>query len=693
MRRLLIILLITLSQNLLGQQIYRINQAPAMKVDGQPLPSPFAGGINSAQIQSIDLTQDGKEEWVIWDINSRQLMVFKKENGSFIHLPELSYLFPPDISGFMVLADYDLDGKKDLFTSTALGIKAYRNTSSSGQISWETAQNFLRLDGAANIQANNLDTPLIQDLDNDGDLDLVIFNFASGDYLEFYKNTSVERKGTPDIDGFAFPITHWGNFEFCSCGNISFGQTCSGLDLDSRITENENQRIQHSGGHSILYRDFDGDGTPDLLLGRDECDKLYFLPNQGTQSQATFNSFSNEIPQLGALPSFPIFHNPQFLDGKLVISLNTNEQALIYGIDFAQSIFQNEGFEDYQPILQNMQVDLGENARPLFQGNESAGELLVTSNITKVDGVFAEISRFSFPEGTFSLEERNYLNLRAQQLLDVQLLRFSDAQGKSYFLASGIRYEGNIPNQIILDLNGANTPIFELAGYKPSRGDYLQFFVYGGKNHLLVAGQNGRLDWYEVDFTQQTATLKEADFLGFVDNPATRNLSISVDSTSEPDLFAVDQRGILIRVKDFMNNPQTDEIQVQIGDLFLPTRLGRNTWITLVKPLLDGSPDLILGTRAGGLIYLDAAEFEEPSLGDFRLKVYPNPSHGPIRIISNLPATGSLFTSMGQVLISGLKINANQVLEVESGFLAPGLYILRLEVEGGITESRKVWIR
>lgn len=84
---------------------------------------------------------------MVWDINSRQLQVFEKVGEQFRIRPDLSYFFPPDVSGFLVLADYDRDGKKDLFTSTALGVKAYRNNSSGSQISWGAGPEFLAIGG------------------------------------------------------------------------------------------------------------------------------------------------------------------------------------------------------------------------------------------------------------------------------------------------------------------------------------------------------------------------------------------------------------------------------------------------------------------------------------------------------------------------------------------------------------------
>lgn len=367
-----------------AQEVFEFEKNLNLQIDGKRVSTPFSGGINSAQIQFIDLTNDGIEEWVIWDINARQLQVFEKKEDKFTHRPELSYSFPSDISGFLVLADYDRDGKKDLFTSTPLGIKAYRNTSTPNQISWTVAQNFLRLDGANNIPANNLDTPLLQDIDGDGDLDLVIFNFASGDYLEFYRNTSAERKGTPDIDGFAFPVRHWGGFEFCGCNAITFGTTCDGRKMDSGSRLDENARIQHAGGHSILYSDFTGDRISDLLIGRDECNTLYFLPNSGSSAQPNFTSFSTQVPGFGSLPEFPRFHVPQLFEQDLLISLNTNEAAAPFGIDYGNSMVKFEkNTGTIAPILQDQLFDLGENVRPYFKGNVFAGELWLTANTKK----------------------------------------------------------------------------------------------------------------------------------------------------------------------------------------------------------------------------------------------------------------------------------------------------------------------
>jgi len=695
MRKFWIFIFLINSFQLNAQEIFRIDQQPEVWIKDILLTSPFTGGINASQIETIDLTGDGIEEWVTWDINSRQLLVFKKEGENFIHLPELSYSFPAGISGFLVLADFDGDRKKDLFTSTALGIKAYKNTSTGNQISWEIAQNFLKLDGSGNIQTNNLDTPLIQDLDGDGDLDLVMFNFAGGDYMEFYKNTSVERKGTTDIDGFAFGVNHWGNFEFCGCGDLSFGQSCSGTPLAKVDPDGENKRIEHAGGHSILYQDFDGDGVDDLVLGRDECSILYFLPNSGTSSEPLFKSFTNSLPNYGEFPEFPIFHIGRLIGEDLIVSLNSSDASFNFKMNYANSIVKidTQGNADYE-FLQDQMLDLGENARPVFLGNKSVGELLITANTLMEDGqVRSVLSKFGMVEGKLTKQEGEHANLPALNLLDAQYISYRDKKEQAHELISGILYQNNIPSQLIYGLSDSESAPISFTGYTPQRGDYLQFFNYSDEDLMLVASQNGSLDLYDINFSTYTASLQETDFLGFSDNPANRNLSVAVIQKSNPDLYAVDQNGVISKIEDFMQSATRTEVLVEIGNQTLPTRLGRNSWIAPINTAFEGDTDLVVGTRGGGLIYFSSTENTNPDTDDYQVKLYPNPSEGPIKVITNKNSRGALINSLGQVLLSDIQLPAHVEVEIQANFPAPGLYILRLESEGKFRETRKIWIR
>uniref|UniRef100_UPI004047C068 T9SS type A sorting domain-containing protein n=1 Tax=Algoriphagus sp. TaxID=1872435 RepID=UPI004047C068 len=695
MRKILVLILIWIATPLLGQKVVELDQGKTIRLKGQVLSNGFSLGINSAQIQTIDLTGDGKEEWVVWDINSRQLQVFEKKGEQFLIRPELSYFFPKDVSGFLVLADFDRDGKKDLFTSTALGIKAYRNTSSGSQISWSLAQNFLRLEGANNIPANNLDTPLLQDLDGDGDLDLLLFNFAVGDYLEYYRNTSIERKGSPDIDGFAFPIRHWGGFEFCGCGQISFGLTCDGRTLATPASPLDQARVQHAGGHSLLYRDFTGDGIPDLLMGREECTTLYFLPNEGTSSNPKFASFSKELPGFGSLPEFPRFHAGQYLEESLIVSLNTNETAAPFGVDFAQSIVRLEkGTGKMLPILQNQVLDLGENTRPFFSGTSFSGELLVTANGKKGTKVLGQAYRMRYTGTQLELVEEDYLGLSELNLLDLTLLDYTSASKEKHLWVLGTRTSSTgVPAPVLLKREGVNWEEFALKGLSLRTGDQLTLYGHQGKDQLLVAAQNGSLTQYEVDLTTRSVQLVASNFLGFQDNPGSRNLNVTIRSGERPVLYSVDQTGRIYRIRDFLNAPVREEVLVRIQNQDLPLRLGRSNWLAVVKSSLGEEDDLILGTRGGGLLYLSAASTDGDSAGEFSVTAFPNPSSGSFQIVSSVPATGRLISPLGQVLLSEILLPARRAVLVDIPNLVPGMYFLQLQTEDKQTVVQKIWVR
>jgi hypothetical protein len=688
---------------LYAQHTFTFDQSSKFKMDANEIPIPFGVGINAAQFNEMDTDGDGEEELIVWDINSRRILVFRILENGFTYLPEMSYYFPSDVNGFLVLADYDGDGRKDLFTSSPFGIKAYRNISpaESPFPKWELAQNFLRLESGSNVQANLLDIPLIMDIDGDGDLDIVTFNFVSGDYLEFYQNTSVERKGVPDIDGFAFPDSRWGNFEFCTCDSFSFGVTCAGLPIiQNSIYEGDNFRIEHAGGHSVLYADFNGDGTFDLLLGQDECSTLYFLPNKGSNADPLFDEFSTFLPGYGQLPEFPIFHASYLWKNDLLLSINSSSIAGVFNADYAENIFRIRKMpESQQPFLQSDLLDLGENTRPFFKGFKNSGELILTANSLYNNKVVGLAYRFEVSDDNWELKEKDFLNLSALDLTDLEYFEYQNASGQNTIWVTGVdTVNFALQRRIYYSFSSDLSNLVEITvPVTATRAlDHVELFAFDNKDYLLLAKQTGELVLFRIDFSNNgRLNLESRDFLGYSDNPATRNLSVHVIADVKPSLYAIDQRGVLIYIADFMNNNQRETVQIRLlEDELGQSRMGRNTWMTSIRQPFSTQWDLLLGNTAGGLEYLKSeADIIPPGEGEFLVKTYPNPSNGNFKILVSQKSKARLISVLGQIIWDEMDIPANSEMEIQGSNLAPGVYILQLTNERGEKYTKKLIVK
>ena len=247
--------------------------------DSALMDNPWSGSFNAPQVSKMDLDEDGFSDLVLFDRTSNKVSTFlySSASGEYKYEPSYEALFPSDITGWMLLRDFDCDGEKDLFANSQLGMKVYRNArTQTGDLSWLLVADPLLTTGSSgdiNLQVNVTDIPAIDDLDNDGDLDILVFDFASGETIRHHRNFSVENSGACGLD-FTRETDRWGDFYECDCDIFSFGTPCS----PSRTTN----RLLHVSGKAMTTLDMDGDGDKELLMGQEDCEPLYYLENVGT---------------------------------------------------------------------------------------------------------------------------------------------------------------------------------------------------------------------------------------------------------------------------------------------------------------------------------------------------------------------------------------------------------------------------
>jgi hypothetical protein len=260
MRRLIFLIVILGFSGGWQAQLFIARDTIPVIENGKILKMPWAGGINFSNVSSIDLNMDGKKDLVVFDkINLFSVGRFR----CFIHSglagqatyscnPELSYKFPP-ASNWAILKDYNCDGKEDIFCSTSAGIMVYRNTSTTAGLSFVLAKSLLYTtfpSGPVNLYASVNAIPGIEDIDGDGDLDILTFA-PQGVVVEYHKNMSKETYSTCDSLNYEISSGCWGNIMENNC-TVTMNFTCS---MKSPVVPQNSERGQPARGIlSHLFR-------------------------------------------------------------------------------------------------------------------------------------------------------------------------------------------------------------------------------------------------------------------------------------------------------------------------------------------------------------------------------------------------------------------------------------------------------
>lgn len=718
MIRLVSLLLLCSPLVVLGQFTYTLDQSIPVKGDGgADIPIAWAGGLNAAQFNTMDLNGDGTDDLVLFDRMAHKIITFVASENRYIPAPEFEELFPADIYNWLLLRDYNCDGKKDIFTGDVLGIKVYKNVSSTpGDLQWEQYLFSTGFDGPkspvlltkglnlkVNLQIQFDDLPSITDMDGDGDLDILNMQYA-GQTIEFHQNLSMENFQSCDSLEFTRVTRSWGNFRECFCGNFAFnGESCppgSG-------------RTKHAGGKSLLAIDLNGDQQQDLLFAEAECNQLYALPNGGTGASPVIESFS-AFPQNHPVNFvlFPAaFYEDVDFDGKKdLIStpniftkefFNTNLQQSTWFYKNTGSTL-NPNFTFVQSnFLQEQMIDVGDNAIPAFTDYDGDGDfdLLISSHSSEqfTSRIYLYKNTGSASSPVFTLESNDFLGFSASRLFNVKIQIAdinSDRTDDLVFTASSLDNNATnlyfLPNksQNALDFGGVSLKTLDF-GLTSSENVYVVDVSGDGLPDILAGRSEGNLEYWKNTGVAGTPvfSLEEENFLGLASVPTRQNPTIAIadfDGDGLSDLLIGDQSGRPGIISNFRSG-LAGEPDINYDLIFNPAigsyvakNLGGKIWPIAVNLFNANRPALVIGNSLGGIHVLRNDEGtslpEEP-----QVNVYPNPvpKYDAIKVQADRHGTMQIISILGQQLTTPIVLKANEVYEYRLPSWAAGIYLLK----------------
>jgi hypothetical protein len=709
-----------------GQEPYKFRPVNHIAVEeaGSTLDLAWAGGMNSAQFGTIDLNGDDLADLCIFDRTTNKISTFINTGTDYQYAPQYEYYFPKNLNGWLVLADYDCDGRKDLFTNTTFGLKVYRNVSGD-HLSFELQEDPLMTESAGqmvNLQVSSSDIPAVVDVDGDGDLDILTFRFVTGGSIEYHQNQSMENNGDCSQLHYKMVTTNWGNFEECDCGEYVFGKTCS----------DPGGRRQHAGGKSLLTLDLDHDGALEIIFGDEYCTNIAFMYNYGDSDNAMFTeaqlNFPNSLNPIDFFIFPGLFLEDVTFDGRkdLLASPGVFENFGL-GVDFLHSsyLYLNDGVTGLEAFniletnqfLQERMVELGENAAPVFmdidgdndedmiighRGNRIGPEFYATFHLFENTG--------SDQDAEFTDVTDDYLNLSSSRL---NALKPSygdlDGDGRQDLLFAAA--DGTGQTRIYYFINKANMG-FEPAGSTPEilafdiqAGDHPHFVDVSsdGKADLLLGRRAGRLEYWRNTSSGGNFTFEliNAALAGITDDSFRRELvplAADMNRDGELELITTDATGVMRIYTDYLDAseampPQSFEqlIEPNSGQTSVGSRWGIGATLTNAN-LGPGLPYLVIGSRQGGLFLLENLSEPGTSSGgdEFTMDLFPNPGIEQVTFQANQNFTIRIYNSLGQLVYRDADTSTQNQLRFDSRTLNPGVYLVSGISESGARDVKKL---
>jgi hypothetical protein len=638
----------------------------------------WAGGLNSPQFSTIDLNFDGQADLYAFDRLARRSYTFLNLPAAtgtgrrWQYAPQYESAFPLDLESWVLLRDYDCDSKMDLFTAvgTSGNVRVFHNvgTAATGpKFTLASAELDFALTPTLKLNMNTgyYNLPAIQDLNGDGRLDIMSYDYAGSTAMQLFLNMGTGA--CTDLANWQQASNYWGLIQSCvDCHSF----IPNGVAQCQQLRPTAPGRPAHSQGHTVLLLDLNGDGVLDLIDGRDNCPQLTRLLNTGTNASAIFTTpnISSNFPLATPLATFS-FPGSYSLDADfdgvkdLVVATYQNDNSADrLSMRRSVRLYRNTSAATAVPsytqvsdgFLQNDMLDLSEGAAPTFGDIDGDGltDMLVGNQGDLVNGYYRASLHYYRNVGTgarpvFRLISDDYLGLAAAAAL-TPTVKFESLRpalvdlnrdGKldlaySVFTSSG----GQL--RFILNTAATGQPV----SFNPALSDYFRpqgaatlaatagdtpcFFDVDGDGYVdLLLGTNdisepgSSLRYYRnrgaaAGAVNTQFTLSSNDYGQLRDALGSRlaNLSPTVadfDSDGQPDLLTVDANATVRFYSNFRNQgtplvPRTDLQYNALSSSYQVVRLGQGYTLRMAPAAADlnrdGTPELYIGTDGGGIV-------------------------------------------------------------------------------------------